>query len=191
METTPQNLPPGLMDKCLEIVWDFDSQLLKALYGGQFICFKELPKHILKSLYHHMVKDTEAMIVLIDRGPEDDFERMWLYYKCKCGGFSLEPDMDAEGNVNGECWPCGCGGQCILRPLFKDRLKAQEGYLTSREIEVIKELTTPPFPPVKAVAVKLDVSESTLKNHKQHIFHKTGVDSIQELTSWAYKNGLI
>ncbi len=61
--------------------------------------------------------------------------------------------------------------------------------LTSRELEVLFWVSKGMLS--KEIAIKLNISKSTVENHKQNIFQKTKTKNIAELVDFANKNKLI
>tara|TARA_R110002096_G_scaffold129211_4_gene277895 strand:+ start:1057 stop:1620 length:564 start_codon:yes stop_codon:yes gene_type:complete len=184
-----QKIPPGLSANELEIYWDHQKEELKALYSGHCYTFLNLPPEIIAQLFTLMDEDTEAMYLFESRGPKNPMDRLYTYCKCRFGGFSFEPDF-VNGIAKSECWECSCNGNCILKPLMRGALEAPNGKLTAREIDVVKSLTTDDYKIGNAVASDLGICESTLNKHKQNIFSKVGVSSIQALAVWASKMNL-
>lgn len=190
MKVMTKSIPPGLSANELEIYWDESAKELFGLYGGQKMKFAELPSHVLSMLEEDMLNDNEAIRLMDRKGPKLLKDRLYLYCKCKYGGFSWEPDLSAHGVLTSECWECNCEGNCILKPLFRGSLQVGNGSLTLREIEVIKKLTTSTYQIGDAVAQELGIAASTLNKHKRSIYEKIGVDSIQALAVWASKMNL-
>lgn len=185
-----RKIPPGLSANELEIYWDFKSERLMALLQGNLIEFGELPKAILSRLEYFMEKDAAAMEIFERLGPKLKRDRLYTYVKCNFGGFSWEPDFK-EGEIKTECWQCKCNGDCLLRPINKQVFKVHKGWLTEREIDVLRVLCANDFPVSEAAADILHISQSTLNKHKKSIFQKTGIQSIQELSVWATKMDLL
>ncbi len=190
MEVIDRKIPPGLSANELEIYWDFEKEQLMALLQGSLVQFNELPKAILNRLKFYMESDEPAMEIFEKYGPKLLSDRLFIYVKCNFGGFSWEPDFK-DGIVKNECWSCKCNGDCILKPITKRVLKVSTGWLTEREIEVIKTVCGHGFPIGEAAADRLNISQSTLNKHKKSIFYKTGIQSIQELSVWATKMDLL
>ena len=72
-----------------------------------------------------------------------------------------------------------------VRSNVEDRLNE----LTRREIDVLKLLAEGLFN--KEIAVKLDISERTVKNHVSNIFKKISVNDRTQAAVFAIKNNLI
>lgn len=190
MEVIDRKIPPGLSANELEFYWDFKNERLMALLQGKLIEFSELPPAILKRLLFFMENDEPAMEIFEKLGPKQAKDRLYIYVKCNFGGFSWEPDFH-EGTIKSECWHCKCNGDCILKPITKQVLEVQHGWLTAREIDVIRVLCSKGYPISEAAADKLNISQSTLNKHKKSIFQKTSIQSIQELAVWATKMDLL
>lgn len=62
--------------------------------------------------------------------------------------------------------------------------------LTEREIEIVTYIAQNMGSSGKAIAVKLHISESTLRNHLTSIYEKLGVANRHGLLAYAFKNGL-
>ena len=189
MEVINRKIPPGLSANELEIYWDFEKEALMALLHGRLSEFSELPQSVLDRLTFYMEDDEHAMEIFEKLGPKQTNDRLYIYVKCKFGGFSWEPDFK-NGTVKSECWQCKCNGQCILKPITKQVLEVKFGWLTEREINVIRTICSLDFPISEAAADRLNISHSTLNKHKKSVFLKTGISSIQELAVWAAKMDL-
>jgi DNA-binding CsgD family transcriptional regulator len=187
MEVLTKSIPPGLTANETEFYWDGEN--LMALHEGHKLPFFELPSSVIERVKFQMEADEEAMKIFEADGPKLWRDRLFVYVKCRFGGFSFEPDLTPE-KVSGECWNCGCGGNCILQTVFRGKLKVDHGVLTRREIQVIRSLTNDTYRIGEAIASELDISASTLNKHKRSIYDKVGVESIQELAVWASKMNL-
>jgi len=186
MSVITKRIPPGLSANETEIVWDSINKDLLVFHNGRRYLFSETPKVVLNQFLDELINDQEALYLFDKFGPKLMEDRLYIYCKCKYGGFSWEPDA-FEGVTKPECWDCGCAGKCILKPLLRGALQVENGKLTAREIEVIRALTTNEYHIGDAVASDLGISSSTLNKHKANIYHKIGVDSIQALAVWASK----
>lgn len=62
--------------------------------------------------------------------------------------------------------------------------------LTEREKQIIACVTSSSNGSGKAIAARLGISESTLRNHLSAIYEKIGVSNRYELLAYAYQNGL-
>lgn len=189
-ELISQKIPPGLKKSETEIYWDDQLQDLMALHEGKVYHFMDLPDRVLQKLQDHLEQDEEAMRVIEFNGPELWKERLYLYAKCRFGAFSYEPDI-LHNEITPEAWSCSCNSNCILSILHKGIVKTDNGDLTIRELQVLRALCGESYPTGYAVAAELHITQDTLNKHKQNIYAKVGVQSIQELAVWASKMNLV
>jgi DNA-binding CsgD family transcriptional regulator len=191
MEAISQkHIPPGLAANELEFYWDKDEQALFALLEGQKYAFGELPKGVLNDLADKMQEDEEAMRIFEAQGPKPILDRLFIYCKCNFGGFSFTA-VYINGLLDKEHWNCQCNGNCLLEPVTRNKAYVPNGYLTQRELEVLRHLCRPPYKIGDAIAHDLEISENTLNRHKSRIFIKCGVSCIQELAVLATKMDLL
>lgn len=95
-------------------------------------------------------------------------------YEVNQGGLFIEPNLTLQLNAN-----------LALRDVDRDRLDD----LTKREIEVLKLIAKGLLN--KEIAIKLEISERTVKNHISNIFKKIGVADRTQAAIFAIKNDLI
>lgn len=177
MNTTATNLPPGITDQNIEIILIEDE--LKAFHQGQTINFWDLPKEKLSQLKDDMHAHPEVMDIFRRYQLDQERDQLFVYCKCKFGGYNSTPDLTEAGVATGEHWNCGCNGNCVLQPLLRGKIPVKNGHLTQREIEV-SICISQNYTGIQA-ADKLHISEQTLNNHKTNIFRKTGCNSNVEL----------
>lgn len=78
----------------------------------------------------------------------------------------------------------------VAAKLLESMSEARSGEeLSARELEVLRELVTGAGN--KAIAVKLNLSENTVKSHLSHIFGKLNVQSRAEAMTVALQKGLV
>lgn len=183
-----QTIPPGLAATELEFYFDKAHQELFALYEGVKYPFNELPTSGLQLLHRSYIADEEARKALEATGQSIQ-EQLYQYAKCRFGGFSFDPDL-TDSEENSECWNCECShGECATMHIFRAQHPAPHGYLTTREIQVVKELGSCQIGYV--IASELSITEDTLNQHKSRIFKKVGVQSTSALLLWAQKQDLL
>lgn len=95
-------------------------------------------------------------------------------YQVMNGEKYIEPDLIHVLEKNIDCYEC-------------DRKKIET--LTSRELEVLKNVAMGMYN--KEIALKLDISERTVKNHISNIFKKIGVTDRTQAAVFTIKNKLI
>ena len=71
----------------------------------------------------------------------------------------------------------------------RDVLKEKVSDLTRREMEVLKMISSGAFN--KEIALTLNISERTVKNHVSNIFKKIGVSDRTQAAVFAIKNNLV
>ena len=71
----------------------------------------------------------------------------------------------------------------------RDVLKEKVSDLTRREMEVLKMIASGAFN--KEIALTLNISERTVKNHVSNIFKKIGVSDRTQAAVFAIKNNII
>ncbi len=77
-----------------------------------------------------------------------------------------------------------------VRAMPQDGLTLQLTQLTAREHKILCALITYDAEPAKAIAARLHISESTLRNHLTSIYNKMGVRNRHGLISLASRHGL-
>lgn len=180
---------PGMEDKNLE-VYAFENQL-KVVYNGTILTFWELPSVIIEKFLLLMHQNTAAMKGLIAAGYDKAGEEKMLsqFVFCNFGGFNTEPDMDDNGNFNAEYWDCGRANVCPFGCQVCGGLKAENGTISKREIQVIEHVGKGMLN--KEIAHVLGISVNTVNNTIANIFEKTGCQNRTELMGWAIKKNLI
>lgn len=71
-----------------------------------------------------------------------------------------------------------------------DSVSAQVALLTEREQAIVSVIARNNGEPGKTIAKKLNISESTLRNHLTSIYEKLGVANRHGLLAYAFQNGL-
>ncbi len=183
-----QKLPAGLVDDSCEFF--IHEHEIKALYKGKVYSFDSFPLEIIEKIESDMISNPKAMKALSDWDITDPNEQMRQYISCRFGGFDAQPDI----NTNGEIMPaeyveCGRHGNCAYEGKLCCAIKVKNGFLTKREIEVLKCIGEGLLD--KETADVLQISIDTLRNHKDSISLKTGLDRKPSLAILAFKLNLI
>ena len=183
---TTHAIPAALVNKGTEIFFYKDD--LYAVYNQASIPFIHWPSSLHQMVWEELQKDSEAQEIF-DLNQVPKAKRIFEYAKCRFGAFNTTADFTEDGKTNTEHWNCDCGGNCLLEDLFRGQMKVANGHLTEREIDVTiciaLNLTG------KEIADDLNISESTLNNHKANIFRKTGFNSNVQLAVWAVAQNII
>ena len=80
----------------------------------------------------------------------------------------------------------------LVNKLFKKEwpeLLQEQTRLSSREIEIVKLIAD--GQPNKIIGDQLNITEATVKTHRQRILHKLGVKNTSEMLKYAYTHNLI
>lgn len=113
-----------------------------------------------------------------------------------CGGFILkDSDFDTLKKAIFSVYSGETYIEPSLMPLLnsslaeRDVLKEKVSDLTRREMEVLKMIASGAFN--KEIALTLNISERTVKNHVSNIFKKIGVSDRTQAAVFAIKNNII
>ncbi|WP_316780443.1 helix-turn-helix domain-containing protein [Pedobacter antarcticus] len=183
-----QVLPPGLMDGSIEFfIYEHE---VKCLYNGRVLSFNEFPEEILQIIDSDMAANPKAMKALFDWDITDPDEQMRQYIACRFGGFDNSPDINAEGIIQpAEYVDCGRRGNCAYEGKLCSSIILKNGILTKREIDVLREIGRGFLD--KEICDKLNISQDTLRSHKDSICCKADVQRKAGLSQLAYKYKLI
>jgi DNA-binding CsgD family transcriptional regulator len=135
------------------------------------------------SLQLKLTKDTMASAALDILGIKEPAARLEKFTICRYGGFDDQPDIDLDNNSTPEYFDCGDRGTCKVEGKLCHHVKAENGYLTPREIEVIKLIAQDLLD--KQIADKLGISYHTATTHRTNIQHKIGAHSKNGITKFA------
>jgi DNA-binding CsgD family transcriptional regulator len=183
-----QLLPPGLVDGNLEF-FSHNGEL-KVLYNGIVQGFNELPLFAYGAIKKSMLAQPDVMERFVEEGVWQEVDQVYVFARCMFGGYNHEPDITAGGRLSApDNFNCGCNGFCVLKDIVKHSMPVAHGYLTPREIEIVKLLAGGLMG--KQIAAALGISEFTVDKHKHNIFCKTGLSCNVELAVWATNNHLI
>lgn len=183
-----QRLPAGLMDKGVEFY--FHQGEIWCLTGGQPVPFNRIPPAILNIVDEDMAKHPDAVRALLAWDLHTREEMLRQYILCRFGGFDLEPDITAEGVIeHTEYFDCGKRGTCSMEGKLCPAIKVENGYLTKKELEVVKY--TGQGKANCEIAALMHISEETVKSHMQNIQQKCGFSSKLEVTAFAIKKNLL
>lgn len=186
METVNVQIPPGMNEH--EAEFYFDGDTIKVIHAGKLYSWADMPPIVKKWLKIELANDGPARQAFDQAGVDNLTDRLYVYAKCRFGGFNMTPDLSANGvkETTTEHWDCGCSGNCCLRPVFRDRFPAKYGILTTRQLNIIRLIAQ--GLQSKEIADQLCISIQTLDKEKQRIFHHTATTSALEIAKWAHKN---
>lgn len=188
LELIKQNLPPGLEDNGVEFyIHDND---IKCLHKGIIYKWGEFPQFILDIVKNDMVAHPEAIKALLNWDLRQPVEQIKQYIICRFGGFDNDPDIDKEGKIiYTEYFDCGRRGNCAYEGKLCSTIQAVEGYLTKRELEVLKLVAT--NKKNSEIAELLFISEETVSTHNQNIQKKLGVEDKLGMSIWAHSKNIV
>lgn len=183
---TAPGLPEFLTGNHLEVY--FKEGGLLAVHDGRIKDFFDLPTEVLQRFRDEMENDAEALFLFDQAGIRSYRDQLFLYVKCRFGGYNGTADLNECGSLADEHWDCGAGCKCALRPLFRGKYNAPNGELTEREMQVLKMIAADL--PGKQIAAELGVAQGTVDKHKQSIFRKVGVQTSVALTAYCLQENL-
>ncbi|MDX5326699.1 MAG: LuxR C-terminal-related transcriptional regulator [Bacteroidota bacterium] len=187
--SSTKRITPGLLDLHTEVWYDPKENDLFATYMGRTYRFFDLPGEVMAKFRKELIHDDRAIQEFEKIGVTDFKDQLFVYIKCKYGGFDSVPDLEESGETNAEYWNCGCGGNCCMKPLFRKALPVGDTHLTDREIQIIRAICS--GKPGKQIAADLFISENTFANHRANIFKKTGSSCSIELYTWATQHHIL
>ena len=140
-----------------------------------------------------------AKVIALTRLQDADFQDKAIV--CGAKGIlnhNTTPDLllNAISRVHqGEMWFNRATAERMLNKFLNGKSSADNSVtkltlLTEREHEIFTFIIHSKGEPAKAIASKLHISESTLRNHLTSIYEKLGVMNRHGLLAFAYQNGL-
>jgi DNA-binding CsgD family transcriptional regulator len=183
-----QVLPPGLLDNATEFF--IHEHEIKCLYKGSVLSFKDFPAEVITTIDNDMAANPKAMKALCDWDITDPDERMRQYIACRFGGFDNSPDICADGKIQpAEYVDCGRRGICAYEGKLCSSIVLANGVLTKREIEVLRQIGLGLLD--KEICDILNITQDTLRTHKDNLCLKSGVQRKAGLSILAFQYKLI
>jgi DNA-binding CsgD family transcriptional regulator len=187
MQNQKLQIPPGMNAHEAEIFFDGDT--LQIVFDKKIYPWAEMPSPVREMLKVELANDAPARKIMDDAGVNLLSDRLYIYAKCRFGGYNLTPDLHLMGiRSSSEQWDCGCNGNCCLAPLFRETMPAKNGILNKRHIQIIKLLGQ--GLQTKEIANILCTSIQTIDKAKQRIFHATETTNSLELANWAHAKNI-
>lgn len=181
------HLPAGLLDDNCEFFTQGSN--VYALYKGKVIPFEEFPQELLDLLNIDLSKYPDAINALIDLNLLDEKSMLWQYTRCRFGGFDGEPDIYNGQLKHTEYFECGERGTCKYEGKLCQAIKVKNGYLTKREIQILKCIAEGLLD--KEIADALNISINTVPVFKKNIQDKTGLTRKADMTRFAIQKNII
>lgn len=173
MYPNDSKIPAGILDDNIEFF--VDNWKVRFLQHGALHDFEELSLDGAADLRSEMDERPEVHQSLMEMGISNPAKQLEQYIHCNYGGFDSRADLTSEGISIKEYWDCGKRGMCKWEGKLCKAIKVQNGYLTLREIQVIKLVAEDLAD--KEIADRLNISINTVAIHKSHIEHKIAVHS--------------
>jgi DNA-binding CsgD family transcriptional regulator len=172
-------------DSSSEIFGCKETKKLFLMSNGKVISFKEINPLKRAIIFSRLLEDKKAMDDLKD---ESLSEAVQSFAFCLWGSATDRADFCSKGNLNEpENFLCSKNCRCI--DWESKSIVINGNRLTPQEVRVLQLLASDD--PDKAIAHKLQITESTLNTHKTHLFDKTGAASKTGLVMVAMTNNLI
>ena len=178
---------PGMGDSGIEFF--ISDQETKFIQHGKVLPFSELPFAIIKLLQETIRQDLMVNLELHDMHPTSKLKRTEQFARCRFGGLDFVGDIIDGILQDGEYHDCPKRGNCKSEGILC-KLPAYKGQrLSSQEVQLMQELSTPKTNDVIASDMKLPLG-SFHKAHKQ-LYNKLGILTKQENTKIALSLNLI
>lgn len=182
-----KHLPAGLMDSNIEFF--VEGTEIYALMKGRVIKFDEFPAEIIDVLNTDIEKHPEALKALIELDLVEPKTMLRQYIRCRFGGFDGEADIENGQLKHTEYWDCGLRGVCKYEGKLCPAIKVDNGYLTKREIEVLKCIAEGMLD--KQIAEALNISITTVPTFTKQIREKGGFNRKADMVKFAINKNLI
>lgn len=163
-----------------------DGNIRYKLTNGQATEISSLPESLKIPLKAELKKDYQAQKGLNKLGIHDEEERLLKFFDCNFSLFDSIPDVDLSGNLGKrEFIKCCNRGICIAEG---ETCRFPNG-LTKKESNVAKCIALG-FTDAQ-ICYDLDISQNTLRNHKNSIERKIGQKGKPAIATWATQNNLV
>ncbi|KAA8483732.1 regulatory LuxR family protein [Arcticibacter tournemirensis] len=182
------SIPAALVTKAVEFF--IDDEEVKCLCMGMVYSFNEFPSWILSIVKKDMRRNKDAVNALVQWGIIDEMEQIRYYIALRYGAFDNAADIDENGFIQAPEYVIS--GKELLTPLkelLSDRIRLPYGRLTRREMQVLKEIGLGLLD--KEICSKLSISQQTLRNHKDKISRKAGIERKTSIGILAYKLNMV
>jgi DNA-binding CsgD family transcriptional regulator len=179
---------PGLSADEAEIF--YHEGQLRVLHNGAILSWETTPLKVKLMLQRELDADTEAQALLDSAGVTDPEAALYIYAKCRFGGFNLAADLHHHHPSDSmEHWECDCATPCPLHSMYMKGMRVRHGILSDRHLAIIRLLAT--GAPGHSIADQLFVTEQAIDKAKQVIFQKVGLSTTPELIHWATQHNII
>ncbi len=180
------HIPAGLVDSSIEFF--MANNELMIIENGITSPFMEMTVNAATLLREELDRNPIALKALEQMGITDPLEQLYQYAKCRYSDLNETGDL-RDGESHPEFWECGQHGQCFYEGILCVPLRAPNGRLTNREIQII-ELISQDYPD-KIIARKLGLSIYTIRTHIRNIEQKIGAFTKVGVTRFACQNHIV
>lgn len=180
-------LPAGIIDQNVEFFAKGESVF--AILQSQMVPPGDWPTWLKDAILEDMQKHPAAVQALVDADFVTDIDMIEQYIKCRYSALDNEPDL-VEGRLQeSEYVDCSLRGSCPYEGRLCELLKAENGILTPREIQVLKLI--PEGLLDKEIADNMGISVLTVGVYMKNLREKTGYKNKAELVRFAFEKNLI
>lgn len=163
-----------------------------AEYGtinGVTYAANDLPEAVKDILYQEIERDAEVRKELEIMQPEKD-KQLGQFIRCRYPRFDGSPDIDLTGQLGApEYGYCCKRGMCRAEGILCTPVQLCNGALTKRETQVLRLIGAGLMD--KEICSELFIAKDTLRNHKDSISRKAGVERKAALAVVAYICGVM
>jgi DNA-binding CsgD family transcriptional regulator len=183
---TPIHTPPGMLSRCMEFF--LNKGELQVITKGKLTPFRDAPLSVLEQLNDILEDRPLAMQALDEMGLQYPMDRLEQFARCWFGDYDTKADICQDGEITSEYYECGSRGKCPYEGKLCPGLKTTEGFITPREVEVVKLICEDLSD--KLIAQELGCATNTVKVHVAHILRKLGVYTRVGIAMWAKEKGV-
>lgn len=154
----------------------------------ELVHFNEFESSTLYKLQELLDADLIAQVSLDTINIKGEKPRLQKFGLCRFGGFDDKADI-TKTTENHEYYDCGQRGKCPVEGKLCHHVLAENGYLTPREIDVIKLIATDLAD--KQIADRLNISVNTANQHRVNIQKKIGASSKVGICRFAVEKRIV
>ncbi|MFK5856566.1 MAG: helix-turn-helix transcriptional regulator [Bacteroidota bacterium] len=177
---------PSHLDKINKEFIGIDGELYRIKM--ELVHFTDFEASTLYKLQSLLDDDLIAQVSLDKLEITDPDSKLQKFAICRFGGFDDKPDITDTEETN-EYYDCGKRGSCPVEGKLCKHVDAENGYLTPREIHVIKLIAEDL--PDKQIADRLNISINTVNTHRRRIAAKIGCDTKVGICRFAIEKRIV
>lgn len=187
MQTTEPKIPAGISDLNYEF-YEKDGNVY-FLQNGSEHGFEEISIDFLTMIRQDLENNPKALDAMCKCGIDnyDAQNKRWTI--CNFGNFDNRADLTHDGVIIHEHVKCSYRGTCQFEGIICLPIKAKNGTITPRELQIIKLIALDLLD--KTIADMLGISVNTMYVHRSNIENKIGCHSKAGIVAFAYQNNLV